>query len=93
MQLLQQVRPLLKVITEAFLRDDPLPTLTYGDPNVESHVTEGGEVLLIVNVEDTVGEDLHSCVVGELVSQLPGPLEAIDEGRGVAHDGMEGHHI
>ena len=73
----------------------PTPHLvpTYGDTNVESHVLEGGEVLLIVNIEHTVREDLHSSVVGELVSQFPGPFEAIDEGRGVAHDGVEGHHI
>lgn len=54
---------------------------------------ESSEILLIVHIEDTIGEYPDSSGVGEKISKLPGPLHSIDESRRLAHYGVIGHHI
>ena len=53
----------------------------------------GGQVLLIIDIEDTVGEDCDSSGIGEFISKLACPLETIDECRRFTHDGVVSHDI
>ncbi len=53
----------------------------------------GGEILLIVDVEHTVWEDGHTCGLGEGVGQRSSRLESSNKGRRVGHDSVVGHHV
>ena len=77
------------------LQPHPLPNtlLTHGQANVEAHVVDGSQVLLVIDIEHTVGEDFDSSALGKGVSQLSSGLQAHDKGGGVSHDGVICHHI
>ena len=40
---------------------------------------DSGEILLIINIEDAIGKDLHLREVAQLLSQFSCPLDARDK--------------
>ena len=51
------------------------------------------EVLFVVDVENTVWEDVDVQGLGEVVPNDPGLLERIDVVRGITQDGVIGHGV
>ncbi len=56
-----------------------LCTRTYGDADVECHVVDGGEVLLVVHIPWGVRKDVNFGIIRERFSQIARPLQTIDE--------------
>ena len=70
-----------------------LQVLTKGEPKIEGHVMDSGEVLLIVDIKDTVGK--HGLVenLGQVSPKFPGTAQCINVVTGFLEDRVVGHRI